>query len=147
EHEIVGGERPPVVPAHVVPELEGQLEAVGRQVPRLGQLGNEVGVLVVADEAVVDEGDSVVGVLVARDVGNQPRDVGGQRLDQRVAGDGLATARRGGHVESALDLAPAARQRDGEQEQQQAGAHYFAGAGGGAGAAGVFAGAAGAGAV
>jgi hypothetical protein len=70
EDDVGGSERLVVVPAHVAPELEREIETVAAVLPGLGQLALEIEILVVLDEAVVDQ----PGDLERRPVGEHVRD-------------------------------------------------------------------------
>jgi len=72
EH-VTGGELHAVVPFHPLAEMESDGEAVGRNLPRLGQFPLQVQVLVVTDKAVEDIARHLVGCRVGRQQRKQVR--------------------------------------------------------------------------
>src|SRR2546427_2324828 len=116
EDDVRGGERLIVVPSHVGAQLEREIETIAAVLPGLGQLADEVEVLVVLDEAVVDQRADLERGPVAEHVRDQARDVALQRLDVGVAVRRLARRLSAREIHRAVRFAPAPG--DGEQEEQ-----------------------------
>src|SRR4029453_13323748 len=114
--------------------------------PGLGQLADQIQILVVLHEAVVDQPGDFERWAVAEDIRDQPRDVALQRLDVGVAVRGLGRPLPRRDVESAIGLTTASGERhqkeQGREPEQAAATH--AGQRGCAAGGGVEAGAAGA---
>ncbi len=68
--DVAGCEGVAVVPGDTLSQVEGDLEAVARDLPRFGEVADDVHVLVELDETVVDEPRDLVG----RVVGGKDRD-------------------------------------------------------------------------
>src|SRR5580765_8457319 len=118
EDDVGGGERLVIVPLDVAPKLERQIEAVAAVLPGLGQLADEIQILVVLDEAVVHHPRDLERRPVGEHVRDQAGDVPLQRLDVGIAVGRLARSRRRRGLHGVVRLASAAGQRD---QQEQAG--------------------------
>jgi hypothetical protein len=76
--DILGGEGLAVMPADVFAQMKGNDEAVPGNLPRFGQIADDVHIFVVLDQAVEDQSRDLVG-----------RGIGGQQRDQvRGVADG-----------------------------------------------------------
>ena len=155
DHRLVGedhvrrGEGPAVVPAHVPAQVEGEIEAILAERPRLGELADDVEVLVAGDEPAVEHRADLERGAVAQHVRDQARDVPRQRLDEGVTVGGLLAGAGAPLLDRAVGLTAARRESEGGRERQRDDGERQLHAQrvwpGGAGATGAGAGAAGAG--
>src|SRR5206468_5851525 len=118
EDDVIGGERAAVVPAHVPAKLEGEVQTVPAELPGLGELADDVEVLVPGDEAAVDQRADLERRRVGEDVRDEARDVAGQRVDEGVAVRRLAGRLTGGAIDGAVRLAAASPERENEQPSE-----------------------------
>src|SRR4030095_5433662 len=125
---------------------------VPAELPGLGELADDVEVLVAGDEAAVDQRADLERRPVGEDVRDQARDVPGERVDEGIAVRRLRGRLTGRAVDGAVRLAAASSERENEQQSEMAQADAAhapqrAGAGVAGGAGAGVAGAAGAGAL
>src|SRR5712691_8865204 len=120
EDDVIGGEGASVVPSNVSAQPKGEIETVPAEVPGLGQLADDVEVLVPGDETAVDQRPDLERRGVGQHVRNQARDVTGQRVDEGVPVYRLARRLTGHAIHRAVRLAPASGQREHDKQPEEA---------------------------